>query len=670
MKSIKIRLIVIFALVIFLIAGGLGLITINIVSKDLVEDAHKELKTIAEIEAKYIKTRIDSELMYIEGLAQNKIILDNNIALNEKLAFLEKEAKRTGYDAFALVDAKGIGKTLDATGSKLDISEREYFKKAIKGEPNASDVIISQVTGKPVIIYATPIYQNGKLAGVFYGRKGGENLSQVANEIVFGKTGYGYVINNEGTLVGHPDIEKVLSQYNIPEEAKANVEMKDLAMLFENQIKTRIAGSGSYFFEGSNRVTGFAPIENTPWIFVIGVFEDEVLLEVNNMRNILVVLAFGAIIFGIAVTYFVSGTISVPIVAVTQRINELSTLNFTIDSNANTSKNLNRQDEIGEMTRALRAMRNNIADFISQATQTVETIAASSEELTATSQQAANASEEVARTIEEIAKGANDQAKDTEYTANNIEELGNLLDEDVGYMNELNQATERIDNEKEAGFEILSELINKTNRSNDATENIHRIILENNESAEKINVTSTMIQSIADQTNLLALNAAIEAARAGEAGRGFAVVAEEIRKLAEDSNRFTGEIKAVIDELKFNSDQAVSAMNEVMRIVEQQAESVKETEEKFEGIAEATELVREVVDRLNHSAELMVTNKDNILQRVQNLSAISEENAAGTQEASAAMEEQAATIEQIADSGESLAMVAEELRISIEKFKI
>src|SRR5690606_35738873 len=120
-------------------------------------------------------------------------------------------------------------------------------------------------------------------------------------------------------------------------------------------------------------------------------------------------------------------------------------------------------------------------------------------------------------------------------------------------------------------------------------------------------------------------------------------------------SNFTNDIKKVISELKSRSTTAVKTMNEVKTIVTEQAESVKETEYKFEGIAEAIDAIKTIINKLNLSVSLMTENKDKIVELAQNLSAIAEENAAGTEQVSATMQEQAAALEEIASSGESLA---------------
>lgn len=386
-------------------------------------------------------------------------------------------------------------------------------------------------------------------------------------------------------------------------------------------------------------------------------------------QSILLVGGIGLLVFLIIGTllYLLSHQLILAIRILKEKLGHMSRGDFSIEIEAQL---LNKNDEIGEISEGIQVMKDSVAEMVSEIMQKSEQVAASSEELTATSDQAANASEEVSKTIEEIARGASDQAKDTENTAHNIESLGKLLEDNIQYMDELNGASMKIDAQKDEGFVILNDLVNKTERVNASAQNVYEIILNNDLSAEKIEKASAMIQSIADQTNLLALNAAIEAARAGEAGRGFAVVADEIRKLAEDSTRFTQDIKTVIEELKAQSHLAVETMNDVKIIVKDQEDSVKLTEMKFDGISQASELVKDSVIKLNQSADLMNTNKDSIIELVQNLAAISEENAAGTEEVSASMQEQSARIMEIASSGEDLAKISEELRMLISNFKI
>ncbi|HDK7160355.1 TPA: methyl-accepting chemotaxis protein [Clostridium botulinum] len=670
MKSLKTRLITIFTTIIFVLTVVLGFIVVNRVSKNLTEDYYDDLQNLAVEKSNYIKSKIDSEMFYIEAIAQDDKIISKDISWEKKADYFEKEAKRAGYMYYSYVDKNGNSTLFNKKRDTVNVKDRDYYKKAMSGKAAISDIIISAVTKKPTIIVASPIIKSGQIQGVFYGAKEATFLSDIVSKIEYGKTGFGIIVNDKGTTVGHANKKLVLSQSNTVEIAKKDPSFKSLADLIENIISQKKVGNGEYEYEATKNAVGFSPIEGTNWTMVFGGEISEVLTDVHSIRNIIIVLSLMIIVIGALVIYFISGTIVSPIIAVTKRMNELSNLNFTISGNEDAIKYLNRKDEIGSMARAVRKMRDNVAEFITKTDESAQQIVATSEELTATSQQSATASEEVAKTIEDIAKGSGNQAQDTENSASSVEEMGSLLEQNKEYVKELNNAAKDIEEKKEEGFSILKKLIEKTKENNEAATNIYQIILSNNKSAEKIDSASSMIQSIADQTNLLALNAAIEAARAGEHGKGFAVVADEIRKLAEQSNSFTEEIKKVIEELKKKSQNAVDKMEEVKEINQYQSESVKGTEEKFKKIAYSIDVTNNVIEKLNKSEEKMNQNKEKLMNLMQNLSAIAEENAAGTEEASASIEEQAASIEEIANSSEGLARIAEELDSLIKKFKV
>lgn len=663
MKSIRARLMVYFSILLLIACFIIGYAANNRATAAVLYEGEQGMIMVTQEASMLVRSFMDQKIILMEAVAAQKIVTDDT-PWEEKVAILQPEAERNGYETFAIADLAGNAKRLK--GDPVNVADRSYFKLASGGKSNVSDVLISKATNKPSIIVAVPIIREGTVRGVLYGVVDGTELTNITNQIKFGKNGYTYIANKSGTLMAHPDDEKVLTQYNPVEDAKDKPELKELADIMINQMAKGETGTGRYFFEGSHRIVTYTPIPDTEWSVAVAVQEDELLANVKKLTMWIIILSLVVLVIGDVAIFIVSVYISKPIKEVGTYAKKIAELDITEDLPAGLKK---RKDELGVLANSFQLVIDNLRGFIKEISNASQQLASSSEELTATSQQVATAADEVAKTIEEMARGISDQARDTEISSVSINEMGNMIAEEAVQRQVMNTASNEVVHHKDEGFKTLNELIVKTEASNKFSKDIYNVVLNTSESAKKIENASKMIESIAEQTNLLALNAAIEAARAGEAGRGFAVVADEIRKLAEDSNKFTKEIEEIVSELTDKVTDAVNTMQEAAALTAAQTEGVELTKAKFEGIADAVEKTKEAIAMLNMTGETMNSKKDEIIGIIHNLSALSEENAAGTEEASASVEEQTASMEQIADASEELAKLAEEMQRSISKFK-
>lgn len=331
---------------------------------------------------------------------------------------------------------------------------------------------------------------------------------------------------------------------------------------------------------------------------------------------------------------------------------------------------VNTSKEFGELSEGINRMTIGLSEVIFKVIENSKKIFSTSNILTVMSEQTSNSAVEVSQSINEIAIGANDQVNNTNKILETISELDILLDDNQYKLKELNEGIKQVENLKNEGIIEIKDLVKKSNSNYESTDKIQEVIASVNDSAQKINESSKMIRNIADQTNLLALNAAIEAARAGDAGAGFAVVADEIRKLAVQSDTFTEEIVGVISNLQVKTEDAVEVMKDMKRIVDEQNFGVDETKNKFDGIAKSIEVTKKAIGNLNQSGVSMKEKEHNILGLIENLSAISQVNAAGTEESLAVVQEQTASIEKITSENEVLIELAKEMNDSVEMFEI
>lgn len=331
---------------------------------------------------------------------------------------------------------------------------------------------------------------------------------------------------------------------------------------------------------------------------------------------------------------------------------------------------LRRKDEISRIVRAIMNMKGQMSEMIGAIVAQSYAVQDTAQQISAETEQSANAIGQVDVAVGEISEGATSQATETQRATENVIIMGDMIEQTKEEVQALREHAKDMQVAGEMASRTLAELDAINQRTKEAIDVIYKQTNTTNESALRIQEVTKMITGIAEETNLLSLNAAIEAARAGEQGRGFAVVASQIQKLAEQSNASTEEIAKIINVLISDAERAVATMNDVKDIMDEQSKKVEKTDEAFERVRVGIEASMGGVEKINDKAVKLDSARSNVIDIVQNLTAIAEENAAATEETSASVTEVAAIVEDIAQNAVHMTEFADSLKEKINVFTI
>lgn len=368
-------------------------------------------------------------------------------------------------------------------------------------------------------------------------------------------------------------------------------------------------------------------------------------------------LVLGAVIT-ILLSIIIAKSIVTPIRNVTEKLKAISQNNGDLTQRiAYKSK-----DEIGELSNSFDLFADKLQAIIKQVAGSAETISTFSDQLNTATGTTAKSLEGISQTVAKIAGSTTQGAAVTQETTAKLAEAANFSESTSIATRHTTDNTRKVREAADEGANIISEVVSSITGIANSSKEVSLVINDLNNSSNKIGEIIKIITGISAQTNLLALNAAIEAARAGEAGKGFSVVAEEIRKLADESNKAAQEISELVKENQLKS---TSAVNSVHLVEEKVNDGVLKSSEVAKSIQNILghihEIVREV-EQIEHANEQQALSSKEMEQAISNLALTSNEIATGTENISAGIEEQLGTMTGIDQTTEQLSQMAKKLK--------
>jgi methyl-accepting chemotaxis protein len=550
--------------------------------------------------------------------------------------------------------------------------------------------------------YTSPILRGGKFVGI-----GGVDVALAAldkdvSAVKVLKTGYAFYVSNTGIFVSAPD-KKLIGKQTLGKFAK---DKKSTAL--EGVAADVKAGRGGRVetkdpFTGKDVVMFWAPVKTGHWALVTVAPKDEIFAAVNAQRNKLILIGLLALIGIGGAVLFVATRFSKPIVEVSEAAGKIAHGDLDVSVVARSDDELGRlANSFGQMVEYLRdkatiaeamadgdltndvephtekdVLGNAFKRMTGQLRTLVGSIGTTAGDVTTASQQMASTSAETGRAVGEIANAIGDVAAGAERQVRTVAGAQRLSAEVVEVtQSSAEEARATVDAAGEArvaaeqGVQAVEQLIEAMRNVRESSQSATGAIRDLGTKSEQIGGIVETITGIAGQTNLLALNAAIEAARAGEQGRGFAVVAEEVRKLAEESQRAASTIATLIGEIQTETGHAVEVVEDGARRTEEGTETVEQAREAFVGIGDSVRGMSERVEGIALSIDRIAEAAQRMQADMSEVAAVAEESSASTEQVSASTQQTSASTDEIAASAQQLAVNASDLEELVRRFRV